>query len=222
MASLRSPQAALGFSGKYPANTHRDLKRRLPQPVLAPGLYRMPCRAASTTLQGAFQYATLHMLCPSKGSCSKPFTQLRAVLQTCALLRWPHELFSAVYKHFPKEWIARIRGVADLGDFWRRVAGAPQMASHPLLRDQHCALDKTIPFSLHGDGVPIVGAGKSYQQSADIYSFCSLVAQGSTKETNFIVAMLFARSQASGGHTTRAFWRKLTWSLTALFNGAGR
>ncbi|CAJ1449555.1 unnamed protein product, partial [Effrenium voratum] len=67
---------------------------------------------------------------------------------------WPHELFSAVYKHFPKEWIARIRGVADLG--------------------------------------------KSYQQSADIYSFCSLVAQGSTKETNFIVAMLFARSQASG------------------------
>ncbi|CAJ1371047.1 unnamed protein product [Effrenium voratum] len=69
---------------------------------------------------------------------------------------WPHELFSAVYKHFPKEWIARIRGVADLGDFWRR---------------------------------------KSYQQSADIYSFCSLVAQGSTKETNFIVAMLFARSQ---------------------------
>ena len=30
------------------------------------------------------------------------------------------------------------------------------------------------------------------------------------------------RSQASGGHTTRAFWRKLTWSLTALFNGAGR
>ena len=50
---------------------------------------------------------------------------------------------------------------------------------------------RAIPLSLHGDGVPVTGVGKSWGESMDIYSWNSLLGSGSTLQFNFYIWSIF-------------------------------
>eukprot|EP00959_Pyramimonas_sp_CCMP1952_P366988 7686522-Pyramimonas_sp.AAC.1 len=70
------------------------------------------------------------------------------------------------------------------------MLGGPQLDGHPV-RDRDDWRSIAIPLSIHGDGAPVTGLGKIWQQSALIYSWCSVFASGSTRSFNFLIGAIF-------------------------------
>ena len=83
---------------------------------------------------------------------------------------------------------------------------------------RHC-----IPLKLHVDAVPVVGVGKSWARSMDVYSVSSLVGQGSTLEMQVLIwavmGNIMSKSNIRSHDTKSVFWKWLIWSLTQLQNG---
>ena len=95
----------------------------------------------------------------------------------------PHQVFASIFEQYPTAFEAKIQGQAgEVEKFWEAMQGNPQLVDHPVLDIpgyQSCV----IPLSLHGDGVPITGVGKSWGKSMDVWSWCSLLASGRTIES---------------------------------------
>ena len=80
---------------------------------------------------------------------------------------------------------------------------------------------RTIPISIHGDGLPISGVGKSWQASAEAFSWCSMLSRGSTLATNFLIHFVYKTLTVKGGthQTMEQIWRLICWSLDSLARG---
>ena len=78
-----------------------------------------------------------------------------------------------------------------------------------------------IQITLHGDGVPVSGIGKSWGRSVLFLSWCSLLATGNTLDFNFLIAGLYEKLCAATryAHTWNRFCRMLVWSLHWLYLG---
>lgn len=187
--------AALGARGLYPGNCHADLQRQLrPTPV-----------------QVALTPMTVTVLRPPNGYWTGQHFAL-----------WPHELFAAIFAHHPKVFNDRLLGGngGNLGHFWASMQGNPAYATHPV-RDRAGHQSKAVPLSLHGDGVPVVGVGKAWSKSMDVYSWASMLSTGRTAENMFLIYLLNPKLCVTlpGKNMQEHFFKLLKWSLYWLFLG---
>ena len=187
--------SALGKSGTYQQNIYAELIRKLPPPKLSSSL-------------------SLIDVWMKKG----PFSRH----QVSHPILLPHEMFAALFEHYPHVFNNTICGGASNppSKFWRSMADHPQYQDHPAkLRANH--IDKCIPLTLHADGVPIAGVGKSWSKSVDIYSWTSLLSSGSTLTTQFLIYIMYSslRIKEDGKDMFRTLDKKIAWSLYWLFIG---
>lgn len=143
--------SALGTGGVHSQNCHRDLVDFVLRPV----------RIAAAQVEINVFYRA-------------PPLQVRETLHSILL---PHKLFSILYEDFRPEFLRAFLG-GDEGNaarFWAAAAGDPQFPQHPMLL-QPAVQARTVPISLHGDGLPVSGCGKAWQKSAEAYSWTSLLS----------------------------------------------
>ena len=81
-----------------------------------------------------------------------------------------------------------------------------------------------MPISLHGDGVPVTGVGRSWSKSYEALTWTSCVASGDTVSIfNFIVGMFKdAACVIDDKETWDEILKKLVWSFRALLRGDGQ
>lgn len=187
--------ASLGSDGAYPNNCHRDILMCLPENKTPEALhFTLMCK---TPRSGVYAPKHMHMLLP-------------------------HEMFAHLYHEYPEHWKQYVCPSKDcLESFWSDIARHPALAGNPI-KDEADWARNTVPLSLHGDGVPVKGVGKSWSESMNVYSWCSLVAgAGPTIDFNFLIFSIFQHLIASGAacKTMDTFWRIMCWSFTWLFKG---
>eukprot|EP00959_Pyramimonas_sp_CCMP1952_P000760 14967-Pyramimonas_sp.AAC.1 len=104
----------------------------------------------------------------------------------------PHEMFAALFHAHPEHWKKTACSSPDkLEQLWADVSDHPALDGNPV-KDSPAWERRTAPISIHGDGVPIKGVGKSWSESMNICSWCSMIAgHGSTLEYNFFIHSIF-------------------------------
>ena len=104
---------------------------------------------------------------------------------------WPHVLFSTIYNHYPDAWAKRIcPGAAAIRSFWNALANSPQLDNDDIMSRPDFK-DRCIPITVHGDGVPVTGIGKSYGGMCDVWSWTSALGSGSTIDVTFYIFQCF-------------------------------
>ena len=187
--------AGIGANGVHPQNADRDLR----------------CLLIPTPLTSILRILTvplkLHLL------------QVKEV--DCQIL-YPHELFAALYQFHPAVFIQRLCGgaVSNVTNFWSSMKGHPSFALNPSLRDPSYS-KSCIPISLHGDGVPVAGCGRSWSKSVTIYSWGSLLGKGNTLQRVFMIFLLHSLLAVKNAtrNTMQVFWIHLVWSFGVLQTG---
>ena len=151
----------LGSSGKYPGKAHAELERALGNIPLTRSLSSLQLMLKTTrmTLQRADQ----------------------AIL-------YPHVLFSTLWHQYPDVFRQSLCGgsFSNITKFWDAMSSHPALSTHPM-QEHPDFRSKVLPLALHGDGVPTQGVGKAWSRSAEIYSWQSCLAQGSTRLTNYLI-----------------------------------
>ena len=184
--------ATMGSTGEHQNNVWRDLKKRLPVPKL-PRLHEFKI---------PYQHSVLGY-----------------IFETTMMLL-PHELFSAIYHHYPAMWRECMWPSAEVClRFWNSVRGGMHFQCHPVRLLPN--LSKVIPLRLHGDGTPSSGVGKSWGKLVDIFSLSSMLVFGSSLLHNFMIWMVHQSllCVAANHHTMNAFWKRFSWSCEALSTG---
>ena len=104
--------------------------------------------------------------------------------------------------------------------FWESQSNSPQLQGHPIKQIRNWK-ERCIPLSFHGDGVPVVGVGKSWSKSMTMYSFSSVVGLGTTIQSMWLIWAVFKDVCSGGGlrDTRFVFYRRLCWSFAALYTG---
>ena len=94
----------------------------------------------------------------------------------------PHELFASLFHNYPAHFRQRMLGAdGAMERFWEQMQNHPALENNPVTTKRNWK-NLYIPFGLHGDGVPISGVGKSWQRSAEVWSWNSLLAWGPTTQ----------------------------------------
>lgn len=150
-----------------------------------------------------------------------PFKKPLNLLPQAILL--PHELFSSIWEWYPNTWKKHILPSTDrLREFWRTNQFHPSMASHSLKTRENFQ-SRAIPFSFHGDDVPITGVGKAWCALMTTFSMCSMVAKGETRDMQFMIYGVFERLRVKdpdpSKDTLGVFFSILSWSLRWLYLG---
>jgi hypothetical protein len=134
---------------------------------------------------------------------------------------WPHELFSSIYHMYNDAWTRVITpGTDAITAFWDAMAQNPQMDNDDI-RGRADFRTRCIPISIHGDGVPVSGVGKSWVKLLDVWSWSSLLGRGSTMDACFYIFSVFTKLCCTQeGYKTydHVSW-KLRWSLYWLWLG---
>lgn len=93
----------------------------------------------------------------------------------------PHALFAGLYEHQPDQFLQRICGgsYGNISQFWDDMQGNPQLEENTDLKARSNYRTHALPLSIHGDGLSLVGVKKTWQKSADVYSWCSCLGKGS-------------------------------------------
>ena len=107
---------------------------------------------------------------------------------------WPHELFSIIYHGYPQVWIARACPSVDtIREFWDAMVGNPQMDNADITAKPNLR-SKCIPITIHGDGVPVSGLGKSWSKLIDVWHWTSLLGSGGTMDMCMYIFSVYQRS----------------------------
>ena len=192
MADLDKLASAKTY-GRYPNKCNSDLMKRVGTvPFAKPLLIKMP-------LAG-------------------PAGSVNETLQSVFL---PHEIFACIHEKYPDTWSRSILpDEGSLEAFWKAVDQHPSMTDE--IRNKPNYRRRLIPFALHGDGVPITGRGKAWQQCFTDFSFYSLVGMGNTSELLFYLWGMFDKLRYLNQEihsTLGCFYSLLRWSFQALFDG---
>ena len=100
---------------------------------------------------------------------------------------------------------ARGRGAAEGTDIFESMRGVLD----------GCDLDKMVPLTLHGDGTPVTGVGKSWGKSGDFWSWASVLGYSSYAAlVRYLIVMLHSHSRTR--KTLDCFFTKLKWSFKWL------
>lgn len=134
----------------------------------------------------------------------------------------PHIVFSLLYSDYKEGFELRMLGGArgNVRKFWESMTNHPSYQDHPAkLRPDH--VDMCVPLAIHADGTPVIGAGRAWAKSLDIYSWGSVLCKSSTKEMHMLMYMFFPQMQVNVGGKEAAgeLAKMLRWSLYWLFIG---
>ena len=133
----------LGSDGKYPGNMYGELMRQIEKPLL-PRPVNVP-----------FHYK------------SGPNTVHETEMPVLA----PHAVFAHLYHNYPDRWKAIIAPSQDvIEQFWDDMQGHP-LFEEINLRSRPGYRQKAVAVKLHGDGVPITAAGKTWVKLMDVFSW---------------------------------------------------
>ena len=188
--------AALGAEGKYPNNVRSQLYDH----------YLNATRVSEPT------------------PVSMPMMSLNQELnaRTQQHIYFPHVVFSSIYHQYPGAFKENIcPSMEALQNFWAEVENSPQMLNHPI-RDVDNFRTRAIPISLHGDGVPVSGIGKTWGKSLDVYSWNSLLCNsGKTISFTYYIWSIFQKLVCHRYlfRTKHKFWRMMVWSLEICMRG---
>ena len=201
-----SALAALGAWGKYSGNVQRDLLNYLGEPS-----------TPKPTL------ISIHVV------VQKPrrFTNAVQALQLPFIL--PHTFFAYLYQYNKAEFdvvmLGATRGHAPRqSEFWKGVVARrdPRIQRHPMCTRpgwQHFA----IPISIHGDSVPCIQVGRAGSKSLDVYTWQSVLAEGTSTRLKVYIHAIFEACKAhleEHGHCSMTeIWNVIVWSLKALLSG---
>ena len=164
--------AAIGGSGKYPGNAHRDLLTYLGEPDIPKAF----C-------------AAIHI------KVIKPRKHKSQVQEVSVSFLLPHEQFHHTYTHKFSKFVETYLGgdVNQVQKFWDGVElrRDPRLADHPMLRYHPMWRTRGVPLSFHGDAVPCLAVGKAGTKSLDVWSTQSVLATmgGSLNLKNYVVSM---------------------------------
>ena len=131
------------------------------------------------------------------------------------------EMFSSLFHNYQETWKRSVvPSDKALRAFWTDVDMHPQMRQHPI-KDKANYKTTTVPIAIHGDGVPIVGLGKGWSRVMTLFSWYSLVFQGSTRELLFWVWGMYDKLCTGGvaDGTRGKFFAVLKWSLMTMMEG---
>ena len=187
--------AGIGDDGKYPRNMHRDLKQIL----------------GSCPLEAGTSISLRVNVLKSKG----------ATRMNPEDIMLPHDTLSALELHYPAAFKEHVLpDDVDLEEWWDALEDHPSLAKHPIKADPNWK-KKTIPLSLHGDGVPVTGCGKVWAKSSMIFSFKSLVGRGSTIQTNYLILSIMTCLLATwtGGSTMESILKCIADSFELCLKG---
>ena len=123
----------------------------------------------------------------------------------------PHELFSQLYAERPELFEKSLGGQgAQRASFWENM---PQVVgSHPTLSKRD--LGKCVPLGVHGDG-----GGFNKQDQLMVLTFNSLVGEGVTKQTRFLITLVKKSKMLEDNSTLNAIFGIIAWSMNSLSSG---
>ena len=188
--------------------------------ALAPDIVWMAALGSYGRLEGNInkglvrQYCK-HLIPPEPHSIQVPFKVRRGT--TTVVSRLPCELL------LPHDWFAALEaagaaesvfGLDQLAQFWQdHDPQDPKLVDNVVLR---AGPQRVVPFVLHGDG-----ARFQTRDSLMIVSMRSLLASGTIKDTQLLLAAIPKRCRVKGpaGNTWDCIWKTLAWSFTALSQG---
>ncbi len=126
----------------------------------------------------------------------------------------PHDLFCVLYNEHPDQFSEKLDGTGGVAErFWKKQRGNPLLVDRPLTHEPEWST-KTIPVILHGDATPVAGICKAWGKMPDVYTFSSLLTQGTSRKLMFYMYAGFVRLMT--GASMRDVWAVLVWSLRAL------
>ena len=130
--------ASLGAHGLYPGNTHRDLLNKLATPIVP------------AALRDYTMWAKL------------PFLKTVELSQK---ILFPHALFSNIYTHDQGLFEDIFMGgdKKRVVEFWDQMATTERYPTTQI-KDKPNHKTHCIPLGLHGDGVAVTGAGRSWKK----------------------------------------------------------
>ena len=134
--------AKLGKSCEFPRNCHRDLVNMLNLPPISQSLSKI--------------------WLPQKVSAvAKEWIE-----QTILL---PHSLFACLFKYHKKAFLIRMLGgsAGNVKKFWDSMRQHPAIDNHPM-KDKDNWETTTVPITLHGDGMPVSGVGKTWSKAVEV------------------------------------------------------
>ena len=116
----------------------------------------------------------------------------------------PHEVFASVYSNYPAAFTKMFAADKEECErFWEAVSDDPALVGHPIKNDPNWR-SKTVPLSLHGDGTPIAGRGKSWSKQMTFWSMASLLVTSSTRLSQVYLYSLFDKLMLPPSATTPA------------------
>ena len=129
----------------------------------------------------------------------------------------PHEIFAAIHEQFPAKFQEKFTGPAGaIETFWADMEGHPALDAHPMKAKPDWNR-MTVPLSVHGDGVPVAGIGKSWARLLDVYSWASLVGSGGTLDSMMLIYVAFVHLLTQ--ETMQKMWHIVCWSFRCLASG---
>ena len=173
----------LGAHGLQPSHMQRDLMHTLGAPLGTPRL----------------TYVSIPVL-------DKSGKRIMANM----LLMLPHFQFAKLYEERRSFFTKSILGMnGDLEGCWQLLAKQAFLANHPALKQGKTQVSKhCVPLGMHGDAGSI-----ARKQSVCVLSWNSLVGQGRTKQTKFVMAVLKKTELCLDGSTLDESWKVLRESL---------
>jgi hypothetical protein len=149
----------------------------------------------------------------------KKVFQLKKSMMCPVPMLYPHVLFAIMFSNFQQVFMDRVCGgrFVNISNFWKSMRGNPMYQNHPIRANPN-HVDKCIPLTLHGDGTPVVGCGKSWSKSVTAFSWTSALASAQTRFVNFLTAIICTSILASKT-AMDPFWNELVWILTWLAKG---
>ena len=84
--------------------------------------------------------------------------------------------------------------------FWEAIRHHPLLNGHVVKRQPRWNR-RCIPISVHGDGVPVTGVGKSWGKSMEMLSWASCLASGATLSTFNFIYGIFATALVTEGRS---------------------
>ena len=132
----------------------------------------------------------------------------------------PHEFVASLYTDYYNAFKKILCPSSEkCAEFWMHAKNHPCMKNHPIKEvdgwESFC-----IPLSLHGDGTPVTGRGKSWCKSLTIFSMASILVGGSTKLSQIYVYSLFDSLMKTGAvGTVEKAMDLIGWSFYHLYLG---